>query len=223
MNRVKHIFSVLSDLPRTAKGEWLKIKAEGTDDPELNFRAALYCIEENEKEEATVLLLKAAEQGHSEAQFVLGDQIDTFEKKIFWFERACEQNHSRACLRLEEIFVDEFSHNYYKDYPYFDINKAIHYFTKGAELGCIESQYKLGIMCFSGSFIEQDYNRAFNWFRRSAVNGHANAQFYLGLMYHHGLEIEKNIDTSIYWYKRAAQQGIETAINTLKNDFDINL
>jgi hypothetical protein len=48
---------------------------------------------------------------------------------------------------------------------------AVQYYTKAAELGNAEAQFKLGCCYESGTGVEQDLNEAEFWFRRSADQG----------------------------------------------------
>ena len=52
---------------------------------------------------------------------------------------------------------------------------AVHYYTRAAELGNAEAQYKLGCCYETGTGVEQDLNKAEFWIRQSADQGMAQA------------------------------------------------
>ena len=52
---------------------------------------------------------------------------------------------------------------------------AVQYYTKAAELGNAEAQYKLGCCYETGTGVEQDLKGAEFWFRQSADQGMAQA------------------------------------------------
>ena len=52
---------------------------------------------------------------------------------------------------------------------------AVMYYTKAAELGNAEAQYRLGCYYETGTGVEQDLNKAEFWIRQSADQGMAQA------------------------------------------------
>ena len=106
--------------------------------------------------EAVTWYRKAAEQGHSEAQFSLGlmyvagqgvslDGVEAFREALKWYRRAAEQGHSDAQYLLGSYYVD-------------------------------------GL----GEVIPQDWVEAEKWLRKAAEQGDANAQFNLRVDVHQG-------------------------------------
>ena len=70
-----------------------------------------------------------------------------------------------------------------------------------------DAQYDLGLCCFVGQDVPQNYQEAVVWFKRAAEQGHAYAQYYLASCYTTGDGVEKNEAQALLWFKRAAEQG----------------
>ena len=54
--------------------------------------------------------------------------------------------------------------------------KAVHWYRKGAELGCPDAQYALACCCRRGLGIDRDAGRAMTWLQRAAAAGHGFAR-----------------------------------------------
>ena len=53
---------------------------------------------------------------------------------------------------------------------------AVQYYTRAAELGNAEAQYKLGVCYLNGDGVEKDRTEALKWLREAAERGHAKAK-----------------------------------------------
>ena len=53
---------------------------------------------------------------------------------------------------------------------------AVQYYTRAAELGNAEAQYKLGCCYETGTGVEQDLNEAEFWFRKAAEQGYEKSK-----------------------------------------------
>lgn len=173
-------------------------------------------------------LRKAAEQGHGEAQLLLGVLLssgDVFsfiqdpEEAAEWFRRAAEQGLSGAQLALARQYHDG------RGVPR-DEREAMRWFTKAAEQGDGDAQFALGSMYFAGEGVNQNYEKAAIWIRKSAEQGVAMAQFQLALFYLNGQGVETDIEEAVKWARSAASGGCNTAQNFLENvetQFDLAL
>jgi hypothetical protein len=93
-------------------------------------------------------------------------------------------------------------------------------FTKDAESGNMEAQYRLGYSYRWGrNRVRKNRALGVKWLREAAKQGHADAQYELGRCYRHGKGIAKNKATAYEWYKKAAAQGHKKAKEKL-DDLD---
>jgi TPR repeat protein len=76
-----------------------------------------------------------------------------------------------------------------------------------AEKGDVDAQYKLGMMCYNGDGVEQDFKEAFKWLKKAVDQGHARAQNSLGFMYDRGQGVPKDFKVAVKWFQKAADQG----------------
>ena len=156
-------------------------------------------------------LKKAAEQGHDEAQAILGARyflgIEVHQNYIQaskWLKKAAHQNNADAQASLGLMYKDGIGVP--QDYA-----QSAKWFRKAAEQGNAESQTELGSMYKHGQGVLQDYEEALKWYRRAAEQGSAPAKLNLGTMYHRGQGVPQNYDLASKWIRKAAEQGVVTA------------
>ena len=113
---------------------------------------------------------KAADQGHSDAQYSLGKAYNYYpcgmsrdtelpEKAIYWYRKAAEQGHSDAQYELGRECSGE---------------KAVYWFTKAAEQEHRRARYDLGFMYDRGWY--RDREKAIYWYTKAAELGYESAQ-----------------------------------------------
>ncbi len=112
-----------------------------------------------------------AEQGHSEAQYRLGNMyflgegvIQDYVETIKWFTLAAEQGYMVAQRRLGGIYS-----SYYLGL--LDYEAALKWYTLAAEQGSSDAQFGLGQMYGYGSSDFQDNVIAHMWYNIYASNG----------------------------------------------------
>ena len=148
-------------------------------------------------------LTDAAQKGHKNAQYQLGDyysgyvmQSDKVEA-FRWYLKAAEQGHLDAQYKVGECY-------WFGTGTAKDKTKALKWYLKAAEQEHLDAQYKVG-KCY-WSYWSPNYwgmdDRALKWFLKAAEGGHAEAQYTLGLHYEESTENE-----SFEWYLKAAKQG----------------
>ena len=128
--------------------------------------------------EASTWYRKAAEQGHVEAQYMLG-----------WM------NHRG--------FMDNASPS---DLTARDFVAAVAWYRKAAEQGHVEAQYNLGRMYHQGRGVPQDFVAAVAWYHQAAEQGLPQALWYLGDMYSEGLGVLQDFVEAHMWYNLAASR-----------------
>lgn len=116
-------------------------------------------------------LEKAAEQGHAEAQSLLGSMYligrgvsrDTTQA-IHWLKKAANQGQAEAQSLLGAIYLLE------KDFA-----QAYQWLHKSAEQGLADAQYLLGVMYSKGKGVARNTARAYHFFSLAGAQGHKAA------------------------------------------------
>lgn len=168
-----------------------------------------------------------AEQGHSNAQYLLAIQydrglgIDTDKVASFtWYKKAAQAGIQGAQHNLAVAYA----HGRGTD---IDLDKAVSWWTRAAMNGNTDSQYNLGVIYASGrGSIQPDLRMALKWWRLAAINGDAVAQFNLGALYANGIGTSSRTCEASRWWKKSAKNGFvqaEMALALLetKEDYDV--
>ncbi|KAL5490126.1 hypothetical protein ACEPAI_4959 [Sanghuangporus weigelae] len=163
---------------------------------------------------------KAASLGDTAAMFKLGmvllsgglGQPSNPREAVAWLRRAAEQadeDNPHAVHELALLHENPDS----KIVPY-DSLYAKNLFTKAAQLGYTQSQFKLG-QCYEYGTLTcpVDPRRSIGWYTKAAEKGNAEAELALSGWYLTGSEgVLKQSDSEAYlWARRAANKGLSTA------------
>jgi TPR repeat protein len=89
---------------------------------------------------------------------------------------------------------------------------AVECYQKGADKGCDDSLYALGVMYRDGKGVEQDYAKAVELFQESKIPA---AMCNLGDMYWKGLGVEQDYAKAVELDQKAANKGDSTAMFNL--------
>ena len=84
---------------------------------------------------------------------------------------------------------------------------AVIWYTKAADLGHTDAQFRLGDIYAQGLEVTLDYSQAVKWFRTAAENGNADAALRLHEMYQNGFAVPEDHDEASKWYRTAAENG----------------
>lgn len=153
---------------------------------------------------ATEWLRKAADNGHTIAQALMGfNEIikGNTAAGIEYWEKASAGGHLKATHDLAELYLDGDN-----GVP---VNKtrAIELFRKAADAGYAESQCSMGVCYATGNGVEQNDYEAVRWFTMAAEKGDQYAQKNLGIIYRNGRGVAVNPITAVQWFEKAAEQG----------------
>ena len=196
--------------------------------------------------EASRWLLKAAEQGHPEAQNAAGEmlregkKIQRNLKEAFkWFSLAAEQGDATACYNLAKAYGGGEGCKRNADL-------AMHWFQKAVEQGEWRALYYMGMFWYDKDihskeaeeyfykYSEHDNeiypyiinmyrhcpDKVYKWTQRAAEHGSsrvaANAQYQLGVFHEKGISCEQNMQKAIEWYRKSAAAGNKDAQEALK-------
>lgn len=131
-------------------------------------------------DEAKKWLLMAAEQGHAEAYYKIGDicySLGDCKKEAFdWFVKAAELNYTKAHLQLS--FMCMYGHGVEKDET-----ESFRWSRKAAELGDRDAMYDVAGCLSWWSNDPSEMHDALTWYKKAAQKGHVAAQFELALIY----------------------------------------
>ena len=129
-------------------------------------------------EKAEVWFQRAAEDGHSGAQYALAKLLHEqrrISEAIPWFEQATKGGNPFASYQLGKLYLAG-------DAVPKDTAKAFEYLTEAAEQGSSQAQYILGKLYLLGNEVERDREAAAQWLTLAAAQGHEYAQFFLDHM-----------------------------------------
>jgi TPR repeat protein len=153
--------------------------------------------------EAADLLLKAASQGHSIAQYKLGIKYEigrgvelSFENALLWYRKAAENGIPDAEQKLWQICLD---------------GKGGEWALKIVEwYQSIEDQYnmaplRLGYLFLKGIGTKRNLSTSIKWYRIAAKSGSTLAELNLGEIY--SMKSISDFDEASYWFLRAAQKN----------------
>jgi cell wall assembly regulator SMI1 len=120
----------------------------------------------------------AAEQGHAEAQYRLGEYYrlgwgyaegKDYRKLIYWHRKAAKQGHAEAQYSIGFCY-------YYGSGVKQDYEKALYWYTKAAEQGHTEARFCLWFSYKHGEGTERDNEKAAYWLKLAADNGDEDAE-----------------------------------------------
>ena len=155
--------------------------------------------------------LKAANQGHTQAQnnigalYAQGHGVDKdLAKAIEWYTKAANQGNMYAQNNLGAIYQ-------YGNEVAIDMDKAIEWYTKAANQGMADAQWRLGNIYNN----MKDYESAFKWYLKAANQDHSNAQVNLGALYSDGKGVPQDYKKAYEWYQKSAYQGNAYGQNNL--------
>jgi TPR repeat protein len=166
----------------------------------------------------------AASKNHPGAMLRLGRACLTgdmgltkrYREGVRWLKRAVESadyQYNQAPFDLGTLHEEGFGPDVFKDEAY-----AAQLFTKAADLGHVEANYRLGCAYEYGQLgCPKDPALSIHFYTGAAERGHALSQMALCAWYMVGVPnvLEKDESEAYEWAKRAAEQGLAKAQYTL--------
>ncbi len=150
---------------------------------------------------------KAADAGHAEAQYYLGECYEKglgvsqdHTEAVAWYRKAAEQGNVPAQCNLGWCYENGLG--VAQDYK-----EAVAWYRKAAEQGYARAQHNLGVCYAKGRGVDRDYKEAVAWYRKAAEQGYASAQTNLGVCYSNGQGVDQDYKEAVAWYRKAAEQG----------------
>ena len=182
-----------------------------------------------DKAEAARWYRKAAEQGHTSAQYNLGliyaygeGMSENDAEAVKWLRKAAEGGPPYRFGYNKLFLMYAYGDGLPKDHT-----EAMKWFRRAAERGYIDALFNRDLMHAYGEIVPEDREDYTEWFHKAAdvqfnfvaavrwfrtVAEHeqgssAEAQFNLGVIYDIGLGVPENKAEAARWIRKAAEQG----------------
>lgn len=110
------------------------------------------------------------------------------------------QNDAKACYNLGLMYQDG-------DGVAKNLDEAVKWYTKSADLGYKEAQYTLGALVFQRQIQSISYPQAVTYYEQAAKQGHVKSQLNLGMLYFRGDVIAQDLPAAVQWLSLAASNN----------------
>jgi DNA-directed RNA polymerase subunit RPC12/RpoP len=98
-----------------------------------------------------------------------------------------------------------------------DFFAAFRLYKRAAELGHVQAQANLGVMCYLGDGTRKDFYEGHKWLLKAAKKGSADAMNGLGVICFEGPLALRSRAEGIAWYQKAAALGCQEAAKNLRD------
>lgn len=220
-------------LDKNADIEWWKAVAAQCGHPRILYGIAEYCDMmkvDVGSENATQWYCKAADKGHIDAQYKLGQRLANgserdIQQAVSWLEKAAKQGLECAMLELGQIYGNA-------NACVFDTAKSFYWLTqlagRGEDLFFEDASFALSWHYLLGEAVEADWEAAVDcaldcrgyifrgsdtWWQARVEAGDCDAQYWLGFCYHEDVGFKQDIREAFSWYLKAAEKGHPEAQN----------
>lgn len=110
------------------------------------------------------------------------------------------QNDAKACYNLGLMYQDG-------DGVAKNMDEAVKWYTKSAELNYKEAQYTLASLVFQRQIQSISYPQAVTYYEQAAKQGHVKSQLNLGMLYLRGDVIAQDMPAAVQWLNLAASNN----------------
>ena len=155
--------------------------------PEANYYIGMIYYFIGDPTNFTLYLGKSGDKDYLPAQQWLAEYYQQskdpkdISNYMYWSKKAAENGDNDRILKL----VDDYLAQNNKE-------EAIRWLKKSADLGNIESAYKVGMMDFNGEGGTPNYPDALKYLQQAADGGNTEADYYVGLSYLYGIGTKSN-------------------------------
>ena len=176
--------------------------------------------DERNYENALAWYLKAADKGHSGAEFSIGLMYElgtgvaqNYELALGWYLKAAAHGNQDAQARIghvEKLLAGRAGGNDSVETLGAPDSRAAEshdgeYEYKEGEKG--QYEYEEGEKYYYGRGTDMNYAKAFDWYRKAADKEHSGAEYRIGWMYEHGEGVDRDYQAALNWYRWAAGHG----------------
>ena len=173
----------------------------------------LFVVDNEERDTLLNKIRKAADEGHSEALFLIGVYTINSNKNMAfqYIERAAMNRFPTAIDYLDKYY------GYNDDGTRKDVTEeAFRWFEKSAQMDSIQGQFLYADCYLNGYIVEKDPRKAAQVFRPLAEKGNPEFQYKMGK----AMEDFGDDDEYEKWIKKSAEQGFMEAQLELANYYD---
>lgn len=110
------------------------------------------------------------------------------------------RNDAKACYNLGLMYQNG-------DGVAQNMDEAVKWYTKSADLGYREAQYMLASLVFQRQIHSISYPQAVAYYEQAAKQGHVKSQLNLGMLYLRGDVIEQDLAAAVQWLSLAASNN----------------
>jgi TPR repeat protein len=110
------------------------------------------------------------------------------------------QNDAKACYNLGLMYHDG-------DGVPKNLDEAVKWYTKSADLNYKEAQYMLASLVFQRQIQSISYPQAASYYEQAAKQGHVKSQLNLGMLYFRGDVIAQDMAAAVQWLNLAASNN----------------
>lgn len=130
-------------------------------------------------------------------------------KRLFWFEKAAEQEHPGATYKLGALYLDGVGVER-------DPTKGIAYIIQAANLGASDAYFLAGVTYFQGNYgYPVDKAKAIEYWTKGSEAGEGGCTKNLGIVYKTGDGAERDPAKALAYFEKAAEQGNIDALEQL--------
>lgn len=159
--------------------------------------------------QAVAWFRRAAEGGDASAQYNLALMYERgegvardYKEAMRWLTAAADQNLIPPLLALAEISLQPPNSTITAD-----VNKAVQYYQRAANLGSAAAEVALGTIFSKGLLGKVDYEQAVGWYKKAADKGEPDGEFALGVSYAMGHGVPVDYALARRWLGAAASQS----------------
>ena len=164
-------------------------------------------------QEANKWYEKAAENGDTNAQYLLGTRLlngrnmsANPELGLYWIKQSAQAGPDDTSLAFGGKLKARFLLSYLQERENLGLTKSSTYIAlleDAAKLGNVEAMYQLGILYWNGTGVAQDKKKAYDWFFKiDRFENHGKALFAMGVYQY---EVKKQLDWASSLFARAAK------------------
>ena len=145
------------------------------------------------KKEAVKWLHLSAEQGHIQAEFMLG-KAQYHLGSWYHYGKNVQQDYAKAAKWYRRAAENMFP-------------PGLRHENCPGRQGIVGAQSRLGALYYEGKGVQQNYEKALKWWLQAAKQGDAMAQAALGVMYFRGEGVPQDYKEAYIWFFLAAGNG----------------
>ena len=178
---------------------------------EAQYEIGSYCYELTMYEKALYWFTLSARQGNAKSANGIGrcyyrgnGTTKSLRNAYNWFMVSAEGNCVDGMNNIAKCLVEG------NGVIRANVEKAVHYYEKAANLDFIPAEYNYGVHLFCGKGIEKNIKMGLYWINKAAEEGSASAQLRLGDIYREGHEgVGVDLKKAESWYKKAISNNDE--------------